>query len=76
MLLLKIKKLTAHNLKIDCTNKLLTSHFCVVCTLARPLTNTHTYFYNDILNIKTDTHISSTMAKLYILAALSLALIS
>ena len=39
-------------------------------------TNTHTYFYNDILNIKTDTHISSTMAKLYILAALSLALIS
>ena len=37
MLLLKIKKLTAHNLKIDCTNKLLTSHFCVDCTLARPL---------------------------------------
>ena len=39
-------------------------------------TNTHTYIYNDILNIKTDTHTSSTMAIIYFLAALSLALIS
>ena len=37
MLLLKIKKWTEQNCKIDCTNKLLTSHFCIDCTLARPL---------------------------------------